>query len=125
DFTSRNHALNAANDHISKPGRAALAAAEHLDAHHFLGARIIRHAKAGFHLNHRCNSLRCNSFAVDPAPGSPGARAIHSTASFKPQLRAPPQPPTWRHGRAFYVRPAKPPGPPPDCGEPRALTPNA
>src|SRR5205823_4809358 len=52
DFAAGNDRLDAADDNIAKAGRAALAAAEHLEAHHFLGAGVVGHRQPRLHLNH-------------------------------------------------------------------------
>src|SRR5690606_25243968 len=46
------HTLHAANDDIAEARVPLTATAEHLEAHDFLGARVVGHVQPGLHLDH-------------------------------------------------------------------------
>src|SRR5437899_46909 len=53
DLAAGNGFLDAGNDHITEPRVAPPRAAQNLNAHAFLGARVIGHIQVRIHLNHR------------------------------------------------------------------------
>src|SRR5207245_10630848 len=52
-----NRFLDAGDNNIAQSGVAPARAAQHLDAHAFLGAGVIGYVQIGIHLNHECSFL--------------------------------------------------------------------
>src|SRR5690606_2885607 len=52
DLAARDRVLHRHLDDVADTGVAALGAAEHLDAHHFLGAGVVCHVEVALHLDH-------------------------------------------------------------------------
>src|SRR5690606_7474042 len=58
DLAARDRVLDRYLDDVANRGVAALGAAEHLDAHHFLGTGVVGHVEVALHLDHgKCPSL--------------------------------------------------------------------
>src|SRR3546814_7203145 len=57
DLAARDRILDRHLDDVADAGVAALGAAEHLDAHHFLGAGVVSHVEVALHLDHGSASL--------------------------------------------------------------------
>src|SRR5690606_8504473 len=57
DLAARDGVLHGHLDDVADAGVAALGAAQHLDAHHFLGAGVVGHAQVALHLDHFGASL--------------------------------------------------------------------
>src|SRR6185503_9350513 len=51
DFTGGQRVLDAANYDVAQTRHATAAAAEHLDAHHFLGTGVVGDVQSGLHLD--------------------------------------------------------------------------
>src|SRR5690606_11331573 len=52
DLAARDRVLDRYLDDVADAGVTALGAAEHLDAHHFLGAGVVGHVEVALHLDH-------------------------------------------------------------------------
>ena len=79
--------LDAGDDRVADAGGAPLvargAAAEHLDAHHFLGAGVVGHVEPRLHLDHGTATLAAGRYRSGPSspvssagPGRPGPRPV-------------------------------------------------
>src|SRR5581483_1284817 len=70
DVGAGDHALDAAHHDVSQPRGATVGAAKDLNAHHFLGARVVGHVEPSLHLDH--DSTTWSLFA---GPGGRGPRS--------------------------------------------------
>src|SRR5262249_39175921 len=87
-FAAGDNRLDAADDDVTQARRAALAAAEDLDAHHFASARVIGDRHAGFLLNHDEPSLLgCFAGAFDLGDFRTGLLRLDDHALQDPPLQ--------------------------------------
>src|SRR5579872_1002653 len=91
-FAAGHRLLDAGDNHVAQPGVTAARAAQHLDAHAFLGAGVVGHVEVRIHLDHRQPTIAA-IVAFRSAKGRPFAERKATILVTRPPAPAvPPRP---------------------------------
>src|SRR3546814_11524661 len=89
DLAARDRILDRHLDDVANSGVAALGAAEHLDAHHFLGTGVVSHVEVALHLDHGSASLlRPRAGRSRPRASSWSSTSVRSPPPGRRRLRS-------------------------------------
>src|SRR5205823_8711165 len=102
--------LDAGDDHVAQPGRAPLvprgAAAQDLEAHHFLGPGVVGHVEPGLHLNHENTWTSVGLWGACGPPGWVRLSGARSATGGRHTVPARVRPAPWRGPRPRRPGPA-------------------